>query len=44
MVMSEELVFEADKLNYIYDLIHRIDIMQRIEAALFLELGKPGCH
>lgn len=41
--MSEILVLETDKLDYINDLIHRLDVMQRIEAMLPPELGKPGC-
>ena len=42
--MSEILVLETDKLDYIHDLIHRLDVMERIEAVLPPELGKPGCH
>ena len=42
--MSEVLVLETDKLDYIHDLIHRLDVMQRIEAVLPPELGRPGCH
>lgn len=42
--MSEVLVFETDALDYIHDLIHRLDVMQRIEAVLPPELGRPGCH
>ena len=42
--MSEVLVLETDKLDYIHDLIHRLDVMQRIEAVLPQELGRPGCH
>ena len=42
--MSEVLVLETDKLDYIHDLIHRLDVMERIEAVLPPELGKPGCH
>lgn len=41
--MSEVLVLETDKLDYIHDLIHRLDVMERIEAVLPPELGKPGC-
>ena len=40
--MSEVLVLETDKLDYVRDLIHRLDVMQRIEAVLPAELGRPG--
>jgi len=39
--LSEVLILETDKLDYINDLIHRLDVMQRIEAVLPPELGKP---
>ena len=42
--MSEVLVLETDKLDYIHDLIHRLDVMERIEAVLPSALGRPGCH
>jgi len=42
--MSEVLVLETDKLDYIHDLIHRLDVMERIESVLPPELGRPGCH
>ncbi len=42
--MSEVLVLETDKLEYIHDLIHRLDVMERIEAVLPPEMGRPGCH
>ncbi len=42
--MSEVLVLETDKLDYIHDLIHRLDVMERIEAVLPPELGRPGCN
>ena len=42
--MSEVLVLETDKLDYIHDLIHRLDVMERIEAVLPPEMGRPGCH
>ena len=41
--MSDVLVLETDKLDYINDLIHRLDVMERIEAVLPDEIGKPGC-
>ena len=41
--MSDVLILETDKLDYINDLIHRLDVMERIEALLPPELGKPGC-
>ena len=42
--MSEVLVLETDKLDYIHDLVHRLDVMERIEAVLPPELGRPGCN
>jgi len=42
--MSEVLVLETDKLDYIHDLIHRLDVMERIEAVLPPEVGRPGCN
>jgi len=42
--MSEVLVLETDKLDYLHDLIHRLDVMERIEAVLPPELGRPGCN
>ena len=41
--MSEVLVLETDQLDYIHDLVHRLDVMQRIEAVLPPEMGKPAC-
>ena len=41
--MSDVLVLETDQLDYIHDLVHRLDVMQRIEAVLPKEIGKPDC-
>jgi len=41
--MSEVLVIETDQLDYIHDFVHRLDVMERIEAVLPKEFGKPGC-
>ena len=41
--MSEVLVLETDRLDYINDLMHRLDVMERIEAVLPPEFGKPAC-
>jgi deoxyadenosine/deoxycytidine kinase len=41
--LSEVLVLETDNLDYIHDLVHRLDVMERIEAMLPAEVGKPGC-
>lgn len=41
--MSEVLVLETDRLDYIHDLVHRLDVMERIEAMLPREIGRPGC-
>ena len=42
--MSDVLVLETDNLDYIHDLVHRLDVMQRIEASLPPELGRPSCR
>ncbi len=39
--MSDVLVLETDRLDYINDVIHRLDVMERIEAVLPGEIGKP---
>jgi len=41
--LSDVLILETDKLDYIHDLVHRLDVMQRIEAVLPPDLGKPTC-
>ena len=41
--MSDVLVLETDQLDYINDLMHRLDVMERIEAVLPPEIGKPAC-
>lgn len=41
--MSEVLVLETDRLDYVNDLVHRLDVMQRIEAVLPAEMGRPAC-
>lgn len=41
--MSEVLVLETDNLDYVHDLVHRLDVMERIEAMLPPEMSKPGC-
>jgi deoxyadenosine/deoxycytidine kinase len=41
--MSDVLVLETDQLDYIHDLVHRLDVMQRIEAVLPEEIGRPYC-
>jgi len=40
---SDVLVLETDRLDYIHDLVHRLDVMQRIEALLPADIGKPAC-
>ena len=42
--MSEVLIIETDQLDYIHDFVHRLDVMERIEAVLPEEFGKPGCQ
>ena len=39
--MSDVLVLETYNLDYIHDLVHRLDVMKRIEAVLPPELGRP---
>lgn len=39
--MSEVLVLETDRLDYINDVIHRLDVMERIEAMLPEAMGRP---
>lgn len=41
--MSEVLVLETDRLDYIHDLVHRLDVMERIESVLPAEFGRPAC-
>lgn len=41
--MSEVLVLETDRLDYIHDLVHKLDVMERIESVLPEEIGRPGC-
>ena len=41
--LSEVLILETDRLDYIHDLVHRLDVMERIEAMLPREMGKPAC-
>ena len=41
--MSEVLVLETDKLDYIHDIVHRLDVMERIEAMLPKVIGRPTC-
>ncbi len=42
--LSDVLVLETDRLDYINDLLDRLDVMERIEALLPRELGKPVCR
>ena len=41
--MSEVLIIETDQLDYIHDFVHRLDVMQRIEAVLPEKFGTPDC-
>ena len=41
--MSDVLVLETDELDYIHDLVHRLDVMERIEAVLPQAVGRPAC-
>lgn len=42
--MGEVLVLETDQLDYIHDLVHRLDVMERIEAVLPEHIGRPACR
>jgi deoxyadenosine/deoxycytidine kinase len=42
--LGELLVLETDKLDYVNDLIHRLDVMERIESVLPGNFGKPACR
>ena len=37
--MSEVLVLETDDMDYVHDLVHRLDLMQRIQALLPPDVG-----
>jgi len=39
--LSDVLVLETDRLDYVHDLVYRLDVMQRIESVL--DLGHPPC-
>ena len=39
--MGDVLVVETDRLDYVNDVIHRLDLMERVEALLPPELGRP---
>jgi len=41
--LSEVLVLETDQLDYIHDLVHRLDVMERIESVLPDDFGRPAC-
>ncbi len=41
--LSDVLVLETDRLDYIHDLVHRLDVMERIEALLPEDIGRPDC-
>ncbi len=41
--LGDVLVLETDRLDYIHDFVHRLDVMERIEAMLPPELGRPRC-
>jgi len=41
--LSDVLILETDRLDYIHDLIHRLDVMERIESVLPEDIGRPGC-
>ncbi len=40
--LGEKLVLETDRLDYIHDLVYRLDVMQRIEAVLPPGVPRPA--
>lgn len=42
--LSEVLVLETDELDYVNDLVHRLDVMERIESVLAADIGTPACR
>jgi deoxyadenosine/deoxycytidine kinase len=42
--LGDVLVLETDKLDYVNDLMHRLDVMERIESVLPGEVGRPACR
>lgn len=42
--LSDVLVVETDKLNYVNDFMHRLDVMEQIETVLPADVGKPACR
>jgi len=40
--MSDVLVLETDNMDYIHDLVHRLDVMERIEAVLPVNSARRG--
>lgn len=41
--MSDKLILDTDKLDYIHDLVHRLDVMEKIEAVLPEQIERPQC-
>lgn len=41
--MGDVLILETDRLDYVSDLMYRLDVMQRIEAVLPGEIGRRTC-
>jgi deoxyadenosine/deoxycytidine kinase len=39
--MSDVLVLDTDDMDYVNDLVHRLDVMRRIEALLPPDIGRP---
>ena len=40
--LGETLIIETDRLDYIHDLVSRLDVMQRIESVLPPDFARPG--
>lgn len=41
-VLGEKLILETDRLDYIHDLVYRLDVMERIEAVLPAGVSRAG--
>lgn len=40
--LGDKLILETDRLDYIHDLVHRLDVMERIEAVLPDDVARRG--
>ncbi|MBT8083587.1 MAG: deoxynucleoside kinase [Woeseia sp.] len=40
--LSDKLILDTDNLDYIHDLVHRLDVMEKIEAVLPEDIVRPA--